>query len=469
MESKLNSEDTLSCEMGDCCSSKEDVDPLQYHELDQKQQAPRSPKEKKKPDLNQFSLCILTWNVSGKAPVNDPKLDSLLRLEDIASYQPDMFVIALQELIDLTAKRVFKMNNKRMSKWELKIESVLNHKENKINENSKNNNVNNAVRTSIFKHRYVKLVTTRMFGMLLMVFVSNKKKEFFSANDNGICDVVTSKIGTGIGNKFGNKGAVTIQFRLFNFHLCFVNCHLAAHQENVKRRREDAVKIMNQTRFNTDNKGMSVDFTFDSYDFKSEGSIDIKNNNNNNNNEESKSSSVTGSMRHKSENIVNLADASNVNILDNDLIFVFGDLNYRLDFEMSDKNDKNKNKNGELTKVLNLINDGKYKELLKKDQLINEMKNENVFSGFSESKINFAPTFKYCENTYEQINTKRMPSYCDRILWRVDLKDKNKNENKNKNKNSKRRLKIQCNKYTSHMASTMSDHKPVVGLFQCYY
>eukprot|EP01048_Picozoa_sp_COSAG05_P013454 COSAG05_NODE_1435_length_4895_cov_2.439741_2_plen_287_part_00 len=47
-----------------------------------------------------------------------------------------------------------------------------------------------------------------------------------------------------------------------------------------------------------------------------------------------------------------------------------------------------------------------------------EMLAERVFSGWQDSACEFPPTFKV-ERGYElQYNNKRVPSYCDRILWR---------------------------------------------------
>eukprot|EP01027_Heterolobosea_sp_BB2_P023860 GEZU01035892.1.p2 GENE.GEZU01035892.1~~GEZU01035892.1.p2 ORF type:complete len:118 (-),score=6.11 GEZU01035892.1:365-718(-) len=57
--------------------------------------------------------------------------------------------------------------------------------------------------------------------------------------------------------------------------------------------------------------------------------------------------------------------------------------------------------------------------MLSADQLIIEMKLGNVFKGFHEGKISFAPTYRYNrgDRTFST-EKRRTPSYCDRILWK---------------------------------------------------
>jgi len=42
----------------------------------------------------------------------------------------------------------------------------------------------------------------------------------------------------------GNKGAVVVCFHLFETSICFVNSHLAAHQQNIKDRNEDVMEVI---------------------------------------------------------------------------------------------------------------------------------------------------------------------------------------------------------------------------------
>jgi len=70
-----------------------------------------------------------------------------------------------------------------------------------------------------------------------------------------------------------------------------------------------------------------------------------------------------------------------------------------------------------------------------------------VFSQFQEGKINFPPTYKYLPGT-QDFETKKMrvPSWCDRILFRAPDEGLNQLF------------------YTSVTKFVFSDHKPVTSL-----
>lgn len=65
--------------------------------------------------------------------------------------------------------------------------------------------------------------------------------------------------GTGIAHVGYNKGAVSVSFCIYGTRLAFVNCHLAAHHDQMERRISDIVEIVGNTEF-----GMhyaDIDFT----------------------------------------------------------------------------------------------------------------------------------------------------------------------------------------------------------------
>jgi len=122
-----------------------------------------------------------------------------------------------------------------------------------------------------------------------------------------------------------------------------------------------------------------------------------------------------------------------VNILEHDLLFWCGDLNYRLvatDFD----------------EIMKLINQNLIVELRKLDQLKMEKDAGRVFPEFEEGKISFAPTYKYKVGQHEfETEKRRIPPWCDRILYRGEA---------------------QLQFYTSVASVCESDHKPVTALFK---
>ena len=141
-------------------------------------------------------------------------------------------------------------------------------------------------------------------------------------------------------------------------------------------------------------------------------------------------------------------------ILDHEVVFWFGDLNYRID-ESPDMSYNNYHPHLDYQKIIELIDKRDYYYLKKKDQLNIEREKGNVFQGFSEGELLFAPTYKYQPNT-NQYDTRpdkkiRTPAWCDRILYKI--------------KNKKFLNVKQINYFRSDLLP--SDHKPVGSYFEC--
>ncbi|XP_033152009.1 phosphatidylinositol 4,5-bisphosphate 5-phosphatase A isoform X1 [Drosophila mauritiana] len=128
-------------------------------------------------------------------------------------------------------------------------------------------------------------------------------------------------------------------------------------------------------------------------------------------------------------------------IFDHDFVFWFGDLNFRLSGDMS------------AWDVRTDVENQRYADLLKLDQLNLLREKGNAFSLLEEQQPNFAPTFKFVEGTNDY-NLKRRPAWCDRILHRVQS-------------NIYPGITLSANQlsYQSHMDYTLSDHKPVSATF----
>lgn len=195
-------------------------------------------------------------------------------------------------------------------------------------------------------------------------------------------------------NMTKTKGAVSIAFRFFGTSFMFTNCHFPAHENRLKDRVDEYQRVIN--------------------------SIDLP----------------------KDLKLLKPRYLSNDSTARFDCVFFMGDLNFRLEQRSFD----------ETIHILEDIFQQKeptYESLTLHDELLKVMESGQAFHGFDEGQIKFPPTFKFLAQTnkYDR-QTKRVPSYTDRILFR-----------------SKRQRHIQCLTYDwlPHLMS--SDHKPVYCLF----
>ena len=80
--------------------------------------------------------------------------------------------------------------------------------------------------------------------------------------------------------------------------------------------------------------------------------------------------------------------------------------------------------------VKDLINRQEWPLLLRSDQLTQEREKGNVFEGYEEGEIQFAPTYKYdlFSEDYDTSEKCRIPAWTDRVLWkrRMPLSDMRK-------------------------------------------
>ncbi|XP_026717174.1 inositol polyphosphate 5-phosphatase K isoform X2 [Athene cunicularia] len=210
-----------------------------------------------------------------------------------------------------------------------------------------------------------------------------------------IRDIHTHYTRTGLYGYWGNKGGVTVRMSLYGHTVCFMNCHLPAHIENTEQRLDDFEKILE--------------------------------------------------MQFEGENIPST--------LDHDVLFCFGDLNFRIaDYGIHF--------------VRESINNKRYNLLWEKDQLNMAKKKEAFLQEFIEGPLQFKPTYKFdlYSDVYDTSEKKRKPAWTDRILWRV----KNLCQHVSKEgefTEEEQTISVTLNNYISHMSYGISDHKPVTGTF----
>ncbi|KAM9841490.1 inositol polyphosphate 5-phosphatase K [Aulostomus maculatus] len=246
---------------------------------------------------------------------------------------------------------------------------------------------------------YVLVASQRMQGVLLLVFSKFLHLPFLRG-------VQTQSTRTGLGGYWGNKGGVSARMTVFGHPLCFLNCHLPAHMRNLEQRMEDFESILQQQQF--------------------EGGA------------------ATG-------------------VLDHDVVFWFGDLNFRIE-------------DYDIHVVKCAIDSNKLPLLWERDQLNMAKNTETILEGFLEGPLKFPPTYKFDvgTHTYDTSAKKRKPAWTDRILWRLR---RTGSPVPTHNAALQRGLtswlggatKVTQHAYRSHMSYTISDHKPVSALFSLHF
>ncbi|KAJ5317614.1 hypothetical protein PENANT_c038G08311 [Penicillium antarcticum] len=279
--------------------------------------------------------------------------------------------------------------------------------------------------------RGYKLVSEiQLIGLLLLIYAS-------PAIDESVSSVSSTSVGTGLMGYMGNKGAVATRLVLGEAaRLVFINSHLAAGSDknSLERRNWDSSQIVQRTRF------------------------------------------------EPIESEIGASDESGDSIGNEDFIFWFGDLNYRLDdipgedvrqvlarhtanaydearqekqaaandlesasasASTSDSEDKppstpleEENTSPVTDEEIDPHNDPAslqttISSLLPHDQLrVQQKKGKAFHEGWREGHISFLPTYKYDVGsvaTFDSSEKHRGPSWCDRILYRT-RRDKLKHE-----------------------------------------
>ncbi|KAL0905233.1 hypothetical protein M5K25_027423 [Dendrobium thyrsiflorum] len=235
-------------------------------------------------------------------------------------------------------------------------------------------------------------------------------------------DVDAAAVACGFGRTIGNKGAVGLRMRVFDRVLCFVSCHFAAHLEAVSKRNSD---------FNHVYRNMS--FTRPSVE------------------QNSGPAGATPVQVHRGGNSVGSQYDEKPDLSEADMVIFLGDFNYRL-FGVS------------YDEARDMISQRCFDWLREKDQLRAEMKAGKVFQGMREAQIKFPPTYKFERyqpglSAYDASEKKRIPAWCDRILYRDSRSI------------SVAECSLECpvvssiSLYESCMDVTDSDHKPVRCIF----
>ncbi|SCZ96871.1 BZ3500_MvSof-1268-A1-R1_Chr4-1g06804 [Microbotryum saponariae] len=308
------------------------------------------------------ALCV-SWNVDASRPgdlmgtqANLDFLNDVLKSVDA----PDIISFGFQEMINLedkklTAKSMLLGKKKGDQKFADGVSSSYRVWHDKLV---------HAVRLAMPPESpYAVVHVGDMIGLFSCIFV--KCSEALALRD-----VAQITVKTGMGGRYGNKGAILSRFVIDDTSICFINCHLAAGQTHRRQRDRDLVDILEEKS------------AFSELDARSFGAYAL--------------------------------GSGGTTVFDHELVFLSGDLNYRIDARRD--------------VVIQAVREGNYDSLLSYDQLLQGLATNQTFRlrSFKEPPITFAPTYKYDPGTdeYDTSTKKRTPAWCDRILYRADRADK---------------------------------------------
>lgn len=237
------------------------------------------------------------------------------------------------------------------------------------------------------KNTYKILKTDQLVGLFTCIFIKTTHESRIRQ-----CDSTVVKTGFRLMNKslHGNKGGIATRIIFNDTSVCFVNCHLASGQSNIQARNADLEGILQTAQFPP--------------------------------------------IRHlKSNN-------NGSHILDHDLCFLSGDLNYRLNLERNEVVQRLQS----TTQKFETWEALQYQDQLKTQQALYPF-----FRMFKEAPILFDPTYKYDRGTdeYDRSEKRRVPAWCDRILYRTAV------------------ASVTTNLYYRRHEVRASDHRPISAGF----
>ncbi|RUS15844.1 Endonuclease/exonuclease/phosphatase [Endogone sp. FLAS-F59071] len=353
-------------------------------------------------EIDKLKIFIGTWNMYGKLPPDDlsPFLSPLAPISDTASYTGPHLPRTLRHPYHLLVVGT--------QECEREIGEAIFFPSKDAWEGQLNR----------YLGTHYKLVATETLAALhLAVFVWEPVKKWVKKTQ-------TESIKTGFANMIGNKGAVAISLLFGNDSFLFINSHLAASQHKVTERNQSISRISRELKMKDFHRELDKD------------------------------------RKHPRANVTDRFDYA----------FWFGDLNYRV--------------NGKRAEVEAAIARGDLTTLLENDQLTIERRSpSSLFFDFYEAPITFAPTYKFDVRTpsmpppskpaspgqllpshlaYDTSPKQRVPSWTDRILYKVNKK----RVTGKVGKDEKEMSGMMCWRYGALMdIEAMSDHRPVVGVF----
>ncbi|SBT30751.1 inositol-phosphate phosphatase, putative [Plasmodium ovale wallikeri] len=122
-------------------------------------------------------------------------------------------------------------------------------------------NASNKYFLNLKRFKYVKLKSVSMIGLFIIIFIDEGLVDY-------IREIEVCKVKVGLKGNTGNKGSVSIKFRLGFNSFCFNNIHLASGQTNMFERNSQMQNILNNSFQNQEyNNLFNFDYFFACGDF----------------------------------------------------------------------------------------------------------------------------------------------------------------------------------------------------------
>ncbi|KAG2181008.1 hypothetical protein INT43_008590 [Umbelopsis isabellina] len=346
-------------------------------------------------DWEDISVFAGTWNVHGSLP-EESLAPWLLgnATDDDKAIEPDIYIVGLQEM-DLSTQAYLVYDSTRENAW---CDAVLKGLGNRA-------------------QKYRKVASQQYVSMMLVVLAKESIEKHIS-------EISITYAGIGLMGVMGNKGCISVRFRLYDSYVCCVTSHLAAFMNNVERRNQDYAEICKRISFPLIADEKTAYATSLWNDGGDEGVSFIEN------------SGVIKDWDRESS------------IFHSDHLIWVGDLNYRIGLTESEVKSSLRQRNLE--------------SLIEYDQLSIERAAGRTFQVFNEGTLDFLPTYKFDvgTNRYDTSEKRRAPAWTDRVLWRKPR------ANLGPDPKTAHHSDIQLSSYDSCMDMMMSDHKPVNALLR---
>ncbi|THG99615.1 hypothetical protein EW145_g7230, partial [Phellinidium pouzarii] len=310
---------------------------------------------KREPSFSSFrplKVLVVSWNVDAAKPdalngstENTNFLDDVLHSVDA----PDIIAFGFQELIDLESRKMAAKTMLLGGKKKAPDGSISE----KVSRSYRmwHDRLVLAVRLAMPPDcPYTAVHTENLVGLFTCIFVKSSERK-------GLNDVAITTVKRGIGGMYGNKGGIVARLVIDDTSICFINCHLAAGQGHVRARNTDVAAVL-----------------------------------------EEKEVFPLSSL--SAEPIAYVGGGDGSMVLDHEIVFLNGDLNYRIDQRRD--------------ATVAAIAAGQLEMLLAHDQLLKEMRLNRGFRlrTFIEAPIAFAPTYKYDRRStqYDSSEKRRAPA-----------------------------------------------------------